>query len=211
MYIVATGFGPFDRFDRNPSGDTINTLEKMNWTPRGAARIRYDVIDCAYDAADNFLETLLDDPPDMLAMFGVSGAAVSVTLERAAWNAVHATMPDVTGRVFGKTDDTPVIGAHGGIRDAHYPLELAGPASCASTLPLDDIAAALESHGASCAPSDWPGSYLCNFIFYRALREIERRGAKTRAGFIHVPDIYGDSASMTPDELTRAVQAVLGR
>lgn len=210
MYIAATGFGPFDRFDRNPSGDTINALKDMNFKPRGAARMRYDVIDCAYDAAAAYLETLLaDDPPDMLVMFGVSGEARAVTLERTAWNAAHATTPDVKGRVYGRSDGAVPLAPRGGICDPHYPLEQAGPLSRASTLPLDDITAKLRDSGAACAPSDRPGSYLCNFIFYRALREIERRGATTRAGFIHVPDIYAENAPMTPDALAQAVQAVL--
>jgi pyroglutamyl-peptidase len=62
-----------------------------------------------------------------------------------------------------------------------------GPAAYFSTLPLEAMLEALTADGVPAYVSASAGTYLCNQTFYTTRHLLEVRGARTPAGFIHLP------------------------
>lgn len=121
---------------------------------------RYQVIEVSYQAVDEFVESLDPSGFDALLSLGLSDKARTLLMETVGRNFVGST-PDVRGVV-------------------------AGPGAIDPTGP-PAIAAALW-HGVSIEddlvqPSTNAGSYLCNYLFYSALRRFPEK----RIGFLHVP------------------------
>ena len=122
----------------------------------------YELIDVSFDAAETFLERLAASHGayDRVLMLGVRGSGALIEVERLARNHVGPEL-DVRGEVRGPGPIEP--GA-----PATLPTTLFDPASTAATSFSDDA-----------------GCYLCNYIYYRALRRFPR----SRVGFVHVPPL----------------------
>jgi pyroglutamyl-peptidase len=79
------------------------------------------------------------------------------------------------------------IADNAGYRAAGEPCVAGGPAAYFSTLPLGPILEALTADGVPAYVSASAGTYLCNQTFYTTRHLLEARGARTPAGFIHLP------------------------
>lgn len=123
---------------------------------------RNAVIEVSYESVDRFVEALDRRSFDTLVMLGLHGSATRFQLEMLAHNWI-GTAPDVLG-------DAPTGTIHEG------PRILSG--TLWRQLPLDSI---LRSEPVCL--SYHPGSFLCNYIYYRALHLFPDK----RVGFIHVP------------------------
>ena len=121
---------------------------------------RFELLEVSFAAVDAFLERVSADSSfDRLVMLGLNARGTTIRLERTARNHVGDT-PDVRGVVRGPA-----------------PVESLGPDTLPSTL------FATVPHAGPFAASEDAGCYLCNYIYYRALRRL----AHQRVGFVHVP------------------------
>src|SRR5688572_6113568 len=124
---------------------------------------RFELLEVSYAAVDSFLEGLDSTRHsfDRLVMLGLRGDGTTINCEQVARNHVGDT-PDVRGVVRGPA-----------------PIEPGAPGLLRTTLfgPL-----AFDAH---LSVSDDAGCYLCNYIYYRALRRFPGR----RVGFVHVPPL----------------------
>jgi len=102
-------------------------------------------------------------------------------LERVARNEIGPT-PDVRGFVRGPAA-----------------IEPGGPVALATTL-FNHSTPALASH----AGSDDAGWYLCNYLYYRALRRFPDR----RVGFVHVPPLEILPLDAQQDQLARLLEVI---
>ena len=120
----------------------------------------FELLEVSFAAVDQFLDRLHGGPPfDQLLMLGLRGDGTTFNLERIARNHVGGA-PDVRGVVRGPEH-----------------IEISGPDTLRTTL-FNDVPLL-----ASMAASDDAGCYLCNYIYYRALRRFPAKGI----GFVHVP------------------------
>jgi len=121
---------------------------------------RFEVLEVAFDAVDEFLGRLATDAAsfDQLVMLGLRGDGRTIDVERVARNHIGAT-PDVRGVVRGPG-----------------PIEPSAP----DTLAMETLG---PVPGTTASFSDDAGCYLCNYIYYRALR----RFARKQVVFVHVP------------------------
>jgi pyroglutamyl-peptidase len=126
---------------------------------------RFELIDVSYDAADEFVAALEPSSFDRLVLTGVAGKSSRLRTERVARNVV-GDRPDVRGVVRGPG-----------------PIDADGPALLAGTL-WTSQAFGWETDVRR--PSEDAGDYLCNYVYWRALR---RFGAGKRVGFLHVPPV----------------------
>ena len=78
-----------------------------------------------------------------------------------------------------------------------------GPVAYRSTLPVDEIVAALRAEGLPAETSRSAGGFLCNHVFYALMRLIETERPATRGGFVHVPE------DMPREQLVRAGAVVV--
>ena len=121
----------------------------------------FERLEVSFAAVDEFLDRIAaaEGAFDRLLMLGLNGGGTTVRLEWTARNHV-GDGADVGGAVRGPG-----------------PIEPGGPPTLPTT--LFDASPPL----ALFATSDDAGSYLCNYVYYRALRRLPHK----RVGFVHVP------------------------
>jgi len=140
------------------------------------------LIPVSWSAADEFIQNFPQDRFDALLLMGVAASRTELTPELFAWNIIGPN-PDVDGI------------ARPGLIDSDGPDRL--PAS----LWTADQVADWDATGVT-SFSLHPGTYLCNYIFYRALQRLP----SVRVGFLHVP---GDDHMDRETQLAR-VQTIIG-
>lgn len=120
----------------------------------------FELLEVSYAAVDGFLDrvAVAHGTFDRLLMLGLRGRGTTVELERLARNHVGAE-PDVRGVTRGPA-----------------PIEPGAP----DVLPTTLVCATPEMPPSF---SDDAGCYLCNYIYYGALRRLPGK----RVGFVHVP------------------------
>ena len=120
----------------------------------------FELIEVSFAAVDAFVERVASsgEPIDRLVMLGLRGSGTAINLEHVARNHIGPE-PDVRGVVRGPGQ-----------------IDSIGPQSLSTTL------FHVPTEG-SWFPSTDAGCYLCNYIYYRALRRLRA----TRVGFVHVP------------------------
>lgn len=64
------------------------------------------------------------------------------------------------------------------------------------------------SAGLAAEISNSAGTYVCNHTMYECLYRIEHSGLKTRAGFVHVPQLKEDGA-IGLDKMVKAVNIAI--
>lgn len=166
--ILLTGFEPFGTYAENPSADVAKALDGRTV---GAGLVRSAVLPVDHARAAVRVAELVDElAPDAIVHLGLAGARARIALERVAVNVMDFEIAD-----------------NAGYRAAGEPCVAGGPAAYFSTLPLGPILEALTADGVPAYVSASAGTYLCNQIFYTTRHLLEARGARTPAGFIHLP------------------------
>lgn len=151
--ILVTGFGPFGKFDSNPS----------QWLAENSGQ-QFQVLPVSYAAADAFIEELGEIRPDTLLLLGLSGRAEKFNIELVAHNRIGTT-----------ADNEKVVAGPG-------PIDPAAPQQLGTTLWR---APELFEETEEWKTSLDPGGFLCNYIYFRALKWAQDKS--TRIGFLHVP------------------------
>jgi pyroglutamyl-peptidase len=155
--VLLTGFEPFGEHAVNPSQLIAEELGGV-------------VLPVSYARAAGGLRRALDErDPDLVVAFGLADDRDAVTPERFAHNLDEADRTD--------NDEARGSGAE---------IDPAGPIAYRSTLPVDEIVAALRAHDIPAAVSRDAGGYLCNHLFYVLMHSLKpgRSG-----GFVHVPPL----------------------
>lgn len=185
---LVTGFGPFGSLKRNPSQSLVEALPSLDSLERTL------IVPTSYERAWQQIESALAPPNTRLVMFGYSPRAKGLRLERFAHNLDRSPIPDVDGEIH-----------QGSIFSAAEPR-------------LDSTAAVTAFRHLRATYPDLPvhmsedaGGYVCNHVFYRALREASHARALGSVVFAHVPD-WERSESRGPilEAATRLVEFVGG-
>ena len=188
MTVLVTGFEPFGDSPVNPSQRIVEALEDVEKALLPVSYAR---------AADELRRAVREASPDAVICFGQADGRAQISVERFAHNLDEATTTD--------NDEAPGSGA---------PIDPDGPVAYPSSLPVDDIVAALRAEGIPAAPSRDAGGFLCNHVFYVLMRTLEQAGRATRGGFVHIPllpeqALDKDAASMPLESLVRAAQIIV--
>lgn len=155
--VLVTGFEPFGEHQVNPSQLIAEELGGV-------------VLPVSFARASDALRAALDErDPDLVVSFGLAAGATAVSVERFAHNFEEREAIDNEG-----------TGGSGAEIDPDGPLALR------STLPVDEIVAALRAANIPAAPSRDAGGYLCNHVFYVLMSALRPGGA---GGFVHVPPL----------------------
>jgi pyroglutamyl-peptidase len=189
MKILLTGFEPFGTATSNPSGEIVKQISGDN--------IVTAVLPVAYaQSAERLLALTAEHNPDVVICLGQAEGRTQITPERVAINLDDARLADNDGVV---RNDVPIV--------------FGGPVAYESTLPIKDIAKAINDAGVPAAVSLSAGAFLCNHVFYVAQNHF--KGTKVRSGFVHVP-LMDEQAGEFPglptmplDQMVIAVRAML--
>ncbi len=188
--LLATGFEPFGGSPVNPSQQLLEALD---------GEVATALLPVSYArAADGFRDAVREAEPDVVICFGQADGRTGISIERFAHNLDEATTTD--------NDTAPGSGTA---------IDPDGPAAYVSTLPVDDLVAALRAEGIPAAPSRDAGGFLCNHVFY-VLMGLLRERPQAIGGFIHVPLLPEQAltqgvASMPVGTLVSAARVVIAR
>ena len=189
MNVLVTGFEPFGGSTVNPSQQLVDALD---------GDVATAVLPVSYErAAETLRGAVAGHRPDVVIAFGQADGRTGISVERFAHNLDEATT----------TDNDEASGSG-------LPIDPDGPAAYPSTLPVDDIVAALRGEGIPAAPSRDAGGFLCNHVFYVLMGLLERERPEARGGFVHVPllpeqALDNDAASMPLEALIRAARIIV--
>jgi pyroglutamyl-peptidase len=183
--ILITGFEPFPGAPFNPTQPLVDRLMRLRRPALSDVELSSHIFPVTYSAVDQQLPDLLGKHrPQALLMFGLAGRTSWVRIETRARNAVTMLWPDAEharvrkGSIAGDSDAL-MFGPH--------------------TAKL--LRAALGT-GIDARPSRNAGSYLCNYLSWRAIEATKRDGGPRLAAFIHVPLLARDSAAQIPGRIT---------
>jgi len=198
LRILITGFGPFPGAPYNPTMALVKRLTALRRPAFADVDFTGHIFHVTYGTVDRELPDLIARlRPDALLMFGLAGRTDHVRVETRARNAVTTTFPDADRKVA----------RNGSIIDGADALAF-GP----HTARL--LRAALGT-GIDARASRDAGSYLCNYLSWRAIETTRGAHGPRLAAFVHVPPLPRDPSmqrkrmGITLEELVDAGEAML--
>jgi pyroglutamyl-peptidase len=200
LRILITGFGPFPGAPYNPTMPLVARLLRLRRPAFSEVELSGHIFQVTYKAVDRELPQLLaKHRPHALLMFGLASRTPHVRIETRARNAVTTLWPDADHARVRKGSIAGGAGA-----------KMFGP----HTAKL--LRAALGT-GIDARASRDAGSYLCNYLSWRAIEATCVADGPRLAAFAHVPPIARDGAPqrrserhrVTLDELVDAGEAML--
>ncbi|HEY9869315.1 MAG TPA: pyroglutamyl-peptidase I [Candidatus Obscuribacterales bacterium] len=192
-----SGFDAFDKLEYNPTQVVVESLpdrlEPEDDSP--AIELTRLVLPTCCEHAWALLENSLaglDGEPVILVATGLAQLRTRIELERFALNIRDYRIAD-----------------NGGHQWLDTIIEEGGPQAIRTKLPLAELLKTLRSGGYACDISNHAGSFVCNDIYYRALRRLETITSPTAGLFVHfpLPERYGasnDSTAETQNQEERA-------
>jgi pyroglutamyl-peptidase len=170
LRILISGFGTFPGAPYNPTGPLVARLLRLRRPALSDIELSGHIFPVTYRAVDRQLpELLAQRRPHALLMFGLASRTAHVRVETRARNAVTTLWPDADhsrvrkGSISGATDAL-MFGPH--------------------TAKL--LRAAVGS-GIDARASRDAGSYLCNYLSWRAIEQAHGNSGLRLAAFVHVP------------------------
>jgi pyroglutamyl-peptidase len=197
--ILVTGFGRFPGAAQNPTTAIATHLARAA-RRRGSDCVAH-VFATTYAAVDRELPRLIAaHRPDAILMFGLAARRAHVSIELVARNRMSLWFPDADGVVPPRA----AIAAGAG-------------ASVRGRVVFSRLLAAARATRVKTKFSRDAGSYLCNYVYWRALEAAAAPGGPRRVVFVHVPRVATRSrrragntrARFTLNELLRAAEAIL--
>ena len=196
--ILITGFGAFPGAPYNPTMPLVERLMRLRRPAFDDVELSSHIFHVTYATVDRELPELLrKHRPHALLMFGLAARTSYLRIETRARNAITTIWPDADG--------TPI---RKGSIAAGADARMFGP----HTAKL--LRAALAS-GIDARASRDAGSYLCNYLSWRAIEAAQRDGGPRLAAFIHIPLLARDGTARVPggitlETLVDAGEAMLG-
>ncbi len=169
--VLVTAFEKFAGDPFNASQEMVEALRselvRQPLSPEG--EVHFLILPVVYGKAEELLwETMELISPDAVVAFGQAGSP-EFRLETQALNWDGSSVPDNAGQV------------------RRGPIQEGGAEKLFSTLPLQQIAKSIRTHGFSVSLSNSAGDFLCNHLFYQLMRRAYPAYSVRRAGFVHVP------------------------
>jgi pyroglutamyl-peptidase len=198
LRILVTGFGAFPGAPYNPTVALVERLMRLRRPTFDDVDLRDHIFHVTYATIDRELPQLLSKHrPHALLMFGLAARTTHLRVETRARNAITTIWPDADGTRVRKGSITPGADAL-----------MFGP----HTAKL--LRAALAT-GIDARASRDAGSYLCNYLSWRAIEAIQRDRGPYLAAFIHVPLLARGGTARVPggitlETLVDAGEAMLG-
>jgi pyroglutamyl-peptidase len=191
--ILLTGFGPFPGAPFNPTGPLVEALARRRRTP-GVRRVAH-IFRTSYAAVDRELPALIArERPDVVIMFGLAQRTRHLRVETCARN-MRSRHADAAG-----------------LRPTESMIAPDGPAMLALRAPARRLVAAARRAGVRTALSHDAGSYLCNYLCWRASEAAGKPKGPRLVAFVHVPHVRRASrasGALTAGDLVKAGEAII--
>ena len=200
LRILITGFGPFPGAPYNPTEPLVTRLLRLRRPALSDVELSGHIFPVTYKAVARQLpELLAQKRPQALLMFGLASHTPFARIETRARNAVTTLWPDA--------DHTR--GRKGSIAPGADAM-MFGPHTA-------KLLRAAVGTGIDARASRDAGSYLCNYLSWRAIEAVSADNDLRLAAFVHVPPLArgdarqrkGATHRVTPEELVDAGEAML--
>jgi pyroglutamyl-peptidase len=198
--ILISGFGPFPGAPFNPTEPLVARLLRLRRPAFSDVELSGHIFPVTYKAVDRELPGLLTKHrPHALLMFGLASRTSHLRIETRARNAVTTLWPDADharvrkGSISGGAD-AMMFGPH-----------------------IAKLRRAADGTGVDVRASRDAGSYLCNYLSWRAIEATCGDRGPRLAAFVHVPLLArggaprrkGAAHRVTPEQLVDAGEAML--
>ena len=186
--LLITGFDPFGGETVNPAWEAVKKLPDRitDYT-----LYKLEIPTVFGLAAETVLAKAAQTQPDVILCIGQAGGRAAVTPERIAVNIRDARIPDNAGNQPGGEQIAPD-----------------GPAAYFATVPVKEMAAAIENAGIAATVSNSAGAFVCNDTLYSLLHHYAHTDVKV--GFIHVPYLPEQGQpNMELEVITKALEAAI--
>jgi pyroglutamyl-peptidase len=181
LRILITGFGPFPGAPYNPTMPLVARLLRLRRPAFSEVELSGHIFPVTYNVVDRELPGLLaKHRPHALLMFGLASRTPHLRIETRARNAVTTLWPDADHTRVRKGSITRGADA-----------KMFGP----HTAKL--LRAALGT-GVDARASRDAGSYLCNYLSWRAIEATCAGDGPRLAAFVHVPAVARRTNWSTP-------------
>jgi pyroglutamyl-peptidase len=200
LRILITGFGPFPGAPFNPTEPLVARLLRLRRPALSEVELAGHIFPVTYREVDRQLPDLLAaHRPHALLMFGLASRTPHVRVETRARNAVTTLWPDAD---------------HARVRNG----SIAGDADARMFGPHTvKLLRAAVGTGVDARASRNAGSYLCNYLSWRAIEATRGDKGPRVAAFVHIPLLARGDVSprkgtphrITLEELVDAGEAML--
>ena len=200
LRILITGFGPFPGAPFNPTQPLVARLLRLRRPALSDVELTGHIFPVTYTGVDRELPQLLaKHQPQALLMFGLASRTPYPRIETRARNAVTTLWPDADHALIRKRS-------------------IAGGADAMTFGPhTAKLFRAARATGIDARVSRDAGSYLCNYLSWRAIEATCGDSGPRLAAFMHVPPLARDAESrrkgathrVTLEELVDAGEAML--
>jgi pyroglutamyl-peptidase len=200
LRILITGFGPFPGAPFNPTMALVKRLTQLRRPAFADVELTGHIFHVTYTTVDRELpELIARHRPQALMMFGLADRTAHLRIETRARNAITTLFPDADRNRARK----------GSIMDGADALTF-GPHTAR-------LLRAADGTGIDARASRDAGSYLCNYLSWRAIETTCRDKGPRLAAFVHVPliarggarQLKGAKHRITVEDLVDAGEAML--
>ena len=199
LRILITGFGPFPGAPYNPTQPLVARLTRLRRPAFHEVELSSHIFPVTYNAVDRELpQALAKHKPHALLMFGLAGRTKFVRIETRARNAVTMLWPDAAQTRARKGSIADGAGA-----------QSFGPHTAR-------LLRAAKASGLDARASRDAGSYLCNYLSWRAIEAVNADSGPRLAAFVHIPPLARGGAvrrkgfsRITLEELVDGGEAML--
>lgn len=179
-HVLITGFEPFGGEKVNPSELVARSLEGRIIAGRPLS-VRVFPVETR-NIGERLQRAVTEESPDIVICMGQASGRTAMAIERVAVNVLDFTQPDNVG-VMRKNDA----------------ITRGGPDARLSPLPFAEIVAAWTDNGIPGYVSNSAGTYICNQALYEMLGLAEAVTPPIVAGFVHLPYLPAQAASIGAD------------
>lgn len=174
MAVLLTGFEPYNRACRNPSGDIAREL---NGTAVEGADVVGRVLPVSAARTPLALRAIIDEiAPELILLVGLWPGRHAFQVERVALNVLDFPFPD-----------------NDGSQPVDESITSRGPAARLARCSVRTVADAWRAAGLPGVISNSAGTYVCNLSLYVALEHTE--AASIPVGFVHIPSTTEQAAA----------------
>ena len=199
LRILITGFGPFPGAPFNPTMALVPRLAALRRPALDDVERTGHIFHVTYQPVDRQLfELIRQHRPQALLMFGLADRTAFLRVETRARNAITTRWPDADGTRARKGSIAPGLDA--AVFGPHTPKLLQ----------------AARATGIDARASRDAGSYLCNYLSWRAIEATRAPNGPLLANFVHVPPVPRDGHAprnarerITAEQLVDAGEAIL--
>jgi pyroglutamyl-peptidase len=200
LRILITGFGPFPGAPFNPTQPLVKRLTQLRRLALGDVELVSHIFHVTYATVDRELPELIARyRPSALLMFGLADRTAHIRIETRARNAVTTLFPDADRNRARKGS---IVDGAGAMMFGPHTAKLLRAA----------VATGIDARGSRDA-----GSYLCNYLSWRAIEAVGSDNGLRLAAFVHVPLLRRDGAfqrknaahRVTLEQLVDAGEAML--